>query len=69
MRTEHTCIFIIWSSIGIKGEVSREKFLASKASVTPNSFPSDRSNVVPLLQFFVCASVISYVVFVVFLFV
>ena len=50
---------------GDKNEVSREfnRFV-------PSSFPTDRSNAVPLLQvFFVCASVISYVGIVVSLFV
>ena len=35
----------------------------------PSSFPTDRSKAVPLLQFYVCVSVISYVVFLVALFV
>ena len=70
MRTEH--IFVIWSCIRIKGEVSSEKnwFKSPPHPSTPSSFPSDPSRAFPLLQdFFVCASVVSYVVFLLSLFV
>ena len=47
MRAEH--MFVIWSCIRIKGEVTREK----KTGLSPtSSFPTDRSKAVPLLQFF-----------------
>ena len=47
-------IFVIWSCIRIKCQVSC-------ISVCPNSFPTDCSKVVPLLQFFVvCALVVLY---------
>ena len=62
-------MYRIWSCIGIKGEVSRDK----KKSLSPptptlppkhNSFSTDRSKAVPLLQlFFICASVVSYMAF------
>ena len=46
------------------------RFRASKTSLSPSSFPSDRSKAVPLLQFFfACASVVSFVAFVLPLFV
>ena len=72
MRTKY--IFVNWSGIRIKGEVS-----ASKIGLSPNpaprpsqphNFPTDRFTAVPLLQFFfVCASVVLYVAFVLSLFV
>ena len=61
MRTEH--LFLVWSYISIKAEVSR----ARKTGLNPaphhhntSSFPTNRSKMVPLLLFFVRASVASY---------
>ena len=57
MRTRH--IFVIWSCSKL-----RVRFPASKTGLFPSSFPTDRSKVVLLLQFFVCRSMSSSVAFV-----
>ena len=49
-------VFVFWKCIRINGDFSRQKNWFKP----PSTFPSDRSNAVPLLQFFfVCASVVS----------
>ena len=66
------CIFVVKSCIRIKGGVKLGGL--SPTALTPpphthtqSSFPTDRSEALPLLQFFfVCASVVSYVAFVFF---
>ena len=48
----------------------RVRFCSCKTGLNPSGFPTDRSKVVALLHFyFVCASVVSYVTFVLSLFV
>ena len=52
----------MWSCVRIKGEVLSKIDL----SHLPNSFPTDQSKVVPLLQFFfLCVSMALYEVFVI----
>ena len=57
--------FVIWCCIRIKGEVSQEQNWFKHSS----SFSSEHSQVVSLLQFLLCASVVSCVAFVLLLFV
>ena len=65
MQTEH--IFVIWRCLRIKDEVRTSK---PGLRLQKNVSTDLRSMAVPLLQFFfVCASVISYVAFVLSLFV
>ena len=69
----NTHMFVIWRCIIIKGEVSREyNWFKPPPPSLPSNFPPDCSKAVRLLQFvfvYMYASVVSYVVFVLSLFV